>query len=137
MSFKAVQKKIEGEGYGKNAAGAILASASRNASPAAKKANPNLKKVTGAPAPKARKHMEIEETDNGGYVSKTTHILPHKPGGEYRPNPVTTGQHGSLRSLNSHVRKTFAPKSAAPAAKPGGGSEWSSVASKMLGHGGY
>ncbi len=45
--FKAVQKKIEGEGYSKEAAGAILANASRNASPAAKKANPNLKKAGG------------------------------------------------------------------------------------------
>lgn len=46
MSFKSVQKKIEKkDGVSKKAAGAILASASRKASPAAKKANPNLKKV--------------------------------------------------------------------------------------------
>ena len=45
--FKAVQKKIEGEGYGKKAAGAILASATRNASPKAKAANPKLKNVKG------------------------------------------------------------------------------------------
>lgn len=45
--FKAVQKKIESEGYSKKAAGAILANASRSASPAAKKANPKLKKVGG------------------------------------------------------------------------------------------
>jgi hypothetical protein len=43
--FAAVQKKIEGEGYSKDSAGSILAAASRNASPAAKKANPRLKKV--------------------------------------------------------------------------------------------
>lgn len=43
--FKAVQGKIEKEGYSKKAAGAILANASRQASPAAKKANPKLKKV--------------------------------------------------------------------------------------------
>lgn len=43
--FAAVQKKIEGEGYGKKAAGAIPASSSRKASPAAKKKNPRLKKV--------------------------------------------------------------------------------------------
>jgi hypothetical protein len=43
--FKAVQSKIMSEGYSKKSAGAILANASRNASPAAKKANPNLKKV--------------------------------------------------------------------------------------------
>jgi len=48
MSFKAVQNKIaKKEGVTKQAAGAILANASRNASPAAKAANPNLKKVKG------------------------------------------------------------------------------------------
>lgn len=46
--FKAVQSKIEGEGYSKNAAGAILASASRNASAKAKKKNPRLNKVGGS-----------------------------------------------------------------------------------------
>lgn len=46
--FAAVQSKIaKSEGVSSNAAGAILASATRNASPAAKKANPNLKKVKG------------------------------------------------------------------------------------------
>ena len=45
--FKAVQGKIEGEGYSKQAAGAILANATRNASAKAKKANPALKKVKG------------------------------------------------------------------------------------------
>ena len=45
--FKAVQKKIEGEGYSKKSAGAILASKTRGASAAAKKANPRLKKVRG------------------------------------------------------------------------------------------
>lgn len=44
--FKAVQSKIaKQEGLSSKAAGAILANATRNASPAAKKANPNLKKV--------------------------------------------------------------------------------------------
>ena len=44
--FKNVQKSIAAkEGIPMKNAGAILASASRNASPAAKKANPNLKKV--------------------------------------------------------------------------------------------
>lgn len=45
--FKAVQKKIEGEGYSERAAGAILANKTRNASKAAKKANPRLKRVKG------------------------------------------------------------------------------------------
>jgi len=44
--FKAVQSKIAAkEGVSRKAAGAILAKASRGASPAAKKANPRLKKV--------------------------------------------------------------------------------------------
>ena len=46
--FKAVQKSIaRKEGVSMKAAGAILASASRNASPAAKRANPKLRKVRG------------------------------------------------------------------------------------------
>lgn len=48
MSFKAVQKKIEKkEGMSKDEAGAVLAKKSRDASPEAKKKNPNLKKVKG------------------------------------------------------------------------------------------
>jgi len=44
--FKAVQAKIaSSEGVSSKAAGAILANSTRNASPDAKKANPNLKKV--------------------------------------------------------------------------------------------
>ena len=46
--FKAVQRKIASrEGVSMKAAGAILASATRKASPAAKRANPNLRKVRG------------------------------------------------------------------------------------------
>jgi hypothetical protein len=45
--FKAVEKKVEAEGYGKKAAGAIVASAARNAGAKAKAANPNLAKVKG------------------------------------------------------------------------------------------
>ncbi len=43
--FKAVAQKIQGEGYSKKSAAAILASASRNASSGAKKKNPRLLKV--------------------------------------------------------------------------------------------
>jgi len=44
--FKAVQAKIAAkEGVSPKAAGAILAKSTRGASPAAKKANPRLKKV--------------------------------------------------------------------------------------------
>jgi hypothetical protein len=46
--FKAVQKDIaKKQGISEERAGAILASSARKASPAAKKANPNLKKVKG------------------------------------------------------------------------------------------
>lgn len=46
--FKAVQKKIaRQQGVSMDAAGAILASAARNASSKAKKANPRLKRVKG------------------------------------------------------------------------------------------
>ena len=43
--FKAVKSKIQKSGYSKEAAWAILANATRKASPMAKKANPKLKKV--------------------------------------------------------------------------------------------
>jgi hypothetical protein len=46
--FKTVAKKIEGEGYSPKVAGAILAKKTRGASPAAKRANPRLKRVKGA-----------------------------------------------------------------------------------------
>lgn len=46
--FASVQKKIaKEEGVSKDAAGAILANAARNASPQAKAANPKLRKVKG------------------------------------------------------------------------------------------
>jgi hypothetical protein len=45
--FKAVEAKVEREGYSKGAAGAIVASAARKARPAAKAANPKLSKVKG------------------------------------------------------------------------------------------
>ena len=43
--FKSVQTKIQKQGYSPKQAGAILASKTRGASKAAKKKNPNLKKV--------------------------------------------------------------------------------------------
>lgn len=45
--FKAVAKKVEGEGYTKEQAGAIVASAARKAGKKAKAANPRLKRVKG------------------------------------------------------------------------------------------
>jgi len=51
MSFKKAQAKVQKEsGVSKKAAGAIIAEASRKASPKAKKNNPNLNKVKGSPA---------------------------------------------------------------------------------------
>ena len=48
MGFAAAQSSIASKGgYSQKAAGAILANSTRKASPAAKKANPNLKKVKG------------------------------------------------------------------------------------------
>jgi len=46
IGFEGAQKKVESEGYTKQQAGAIVASASRGASKSAKKSNPKLKKVT-------------------------------------------------------------------------------------------
>lgn len=68
MSFKAVQAKIAGkEGISRKSAGAILASSSRKASPAAKKKNPNLLKVKG-PAPLHKKMSKaMLDSDNDGY----------------------------------------------------------------------
>lgn len=43
--FKAVQSKIEKEGFSHKVAGAILASRTRHASASAKKANPHLRRV--------------------------------------------------------------------------------------------
>jgi len=45
--FAKVQGKIEKEGYSKESAGAILASASRGASKKAHKTNPRLNRVKG------------------------------------------------------------------------------------------
>lgn len=54
--FKAVQAQIaKKQGISKDRAGAILANKSRNASPAAKKANPRLKRVKGKPKTKRKR----------------------------------------------------------------------------------
>lgn len=49
--FKAVQGQIQKQGYTIEQAGAILASKTRAASLAAKRANPRLKRVKGATKP--------------------------------------------------------------------------------------
>jgi len=49
MGFKKAQSQIaKKQGISKERAGAILAAGARKASPAAKRKNPNLKKVKGA-----------------------------------------------------------------------------------------
>lgn len=56
--FKSVQAGIaKREGISKDRAGAILASASRHASPAAKKKNPRLKRVNNHSRSMARKML--------------------------------------------------------------------------------
>lgn len=63
--FKSVQKKIEKEGYSKEAAGAILASRTRKASKKAKAKNPRLKRVKGKAhkknGPKRHRSMKAME----------------------------------------------------------------------------
>lgn len=55
MGFRAaMQNVMKNSGVSPEAAGAIVANAARNASPAAKAANPNLKKVKGKAAPKGK-----------------------------------------------------------------------------------
>jgi hypothetical protein len=55
MGFKAAQKSIaKKQGIPMKNAGAILAAGARKASPAALKANPNLKKVSGVKAKKGK-----------------------------------------------------------------------------------
>jgi len=56
MGFKAAQAQIaKKQGISKERAGAILAAGARKASAAAKKKNPNLKKVKGAMKKKGKK----------------------------------------------------------------------------------
>ena len=55
--FKKVQKKIA-QKYGMKAAGAILAHATRNASPATKQANPRLNRVKGNAFDRARAYLK-------------------------------------------------------------------------------
>lgn len=43
--FASIQSRIQGEGYSKNSAGAILAAATRHASKKAKRKNPRLNRV--------------------------------------------------------------------------------------------
>lgn len=66
--FAAVQKKIEGEGYSKDSAGAILANKTRNASPVAKKKNPRLKRVKGSPDATVHKNSGMNMNKGNSYI---------------------------------------------------------------------
>jgi len=65
--FAGAEKQIEAkEGLDKNAAGAILASAARKASPAAKKVNPRLARVKPAKnQPKSQAHGIMRQMLDG------------------------------------------------------------------------
>lgn len=55
MSFReAIKNVMRGGDYDRDAAAAIVANASRNASPAAKRKNPKLNRVKGKPAAKGK-----------------------------------------------------------------------------------
>jgi hypothetical protein len=47
VGFEGAEKQVQKEGYSKKTAAKIIAAKSREASPAAKKRNPRLKKVEG------------------------------------------------------------------------------------------
>ena len=72
MSFKKAQAKVQKEsGVSKKAAGAIIASTSRNASPEAKKKNPKLNKVKGGAKMKSDpKEMKPHKMYGSGGVVK-------------------------------------------------------------------
>jgi hypothetical protein len=89
--FKAVQSKIAARsGVSKDRAGAILGAATRRASPAAKKANPRLKRVPGAdadaaeqmgsrrmPHPGYHNPAHADAAPAGGKMEKTMHEFKH------------------------------------------------------------
>ena len=85
MSFKKVQAKIaKKSGVSKKAAGAILASASRNASASAKKKNPKLKKVTGT--------AKTKKTGSRSALSQS--VTRRKPKKAAKVNAVATAGRG-------------------------------------------
>ena len=95
--FNAVRDQIaRRSGIPKANAAAILASSSRKASPAAKKANPNLKKVGGAkkakgdPAPTPRRRGPTKPTE--------VHVHVHLPAPGGMPNAAPGGAMESLLS---------------------------------------
>ena len=95
MSFKSVQKKIEGQGHSAASAGAILASATRHASPAAKRANPKLKRVKG------KMHTGGTIPETGAYeMEKGEHVSAAAP----QEATYKQGSEGS-RICSTNLRK--------------------------------
>ena len=88
MSFKSVQKKIAGQGHSMASAGAILASASRNASPAAKRKNPKLNRVKG------KMHEGGVVKESGLYEMKKDEIVIPAKGGAYQHQEVSAPSNG-------------------------------------------
>jgi hypothetical protein len=70
-SFKKIQSQIAAkEGVSKDRAGAILASSARKASPAAVRANPKLKRVSGVKKFKRGGVMTCESYHTGGVTHR-------------------------------------------------------------------
>jgi len=135
MSFKSVQGSIaRKEGVSEKAAGAILAKSSRDASPAAKKANPNLAKVKGGS--RGKRSMRIEEHDDGTFSS---HLREEQPSTKKDPYPREKEYHAthpSAKHLAQHVVQAFSPAQGpgeSGDARPQ--SQWAGVANSMLGSG--
>lgn len=72
MGFKAAAKSVaRRSGKPMKQAQAIIAAGARNASPAAKKANPNLKKVTGKKAAPTKRQRQAAKTAAARRARKT------------------------------------------------------------------
>ena len=132
MSFKAVQASIEKkEGVSAKSAGAILASQTRKASPAARKANPKLNRVKGAS--RGKRHMHIEENDDGTLTSRTREEAPPRKGNQpYREDPEFKATHPTPEHAAAHVKRMFA-RSPQAKSTPAPAPEWAGVANQMLG----
>jgi hypothetical protein len=99
MSFKSVQKKIAGQGHSMESAGAILANASRRASPAAKRANPKLNRVKG------KMHAGGVIQEDGKYEMQAGEkVIPAKA--DAKPNAAMRHEDGIMvRSSTEETRK--------------------------------
>jgi len=100
MSFKSVQKKIAKSGHSMESAGAILAAASRHASPAAKRANPNLKKVKG------RMHEGGTIPESGAYeMQKGEVVIPVMHKEKNDTGPKGSEERAGMETVSSTPNK--------------------------------